>query len=61
MRDLEIEITERVDDCALRVREYEPYLRTPVDPASQPDHLRKKFSCFMEKRWRIIWHPAHLT
>jgi hypothetical protein len=51
--DLEIEIAKRVNDRALRVRECEAYLRTPVDLPSEPDDVRKKFSCFIEKRFRI--------
>jgi hypothetical protein len=36
------------------VRECEAYLRTPVDLPSEPNDLGKKFSCFMEKRFRIL-------
>jgi hypothetical protein len=51
---LEIEITKRVDDRALRVRKRKSHLRTPVDPASQPDDSWKKFSCFTEKCFKIM-------
>jgi hypothetical protein len=33
----------------------------PVDLAPEPDDFRKKFSCFIEKHFRIICHLGYLT
>ena len=57
----EIEIVKGVNDRALRVRKCEANLRTAVDLPSEPDDVRKKFSCFIEKRFRILWHFTHLA
>jgi hypothetical protein len=52
--DLEIEIAKCVNDRALRVRKCEANLRTSVDLPSEPDDIRKEFSCFIQKRFRIL-------
>jgi hypothetical protein len=49
-----IEIIKRINDRALRVRECEAYLGMAVNLPSEPNDLRKEFSCFIEKRFRIL-------